>query len=627
MKTNRARNCALVLLMSLSVAVTTFADDYTLTVLHTNDVHSHLDVDDMGRYGSARVKAVADSIKAEKPDNVMVDAGDLLVGTIFFSQFDGTVDQVVLNMMGYDAITLGNHEFDKGPSILSSFIDNLQIPVVSSNVDFPGEPLLNGKVIPYYIKEVGASRVGFIGATLTSTLGISNPGQTIVFNDEIESLSTAVQQLRTEDVNIIIAITHVGFTADKVIAGAVDGIDIIVGGHSHSLLSNDKYGIAAYPTVVNSPSGDPVLVVQAGSYNKYLGELDVTFNKDGVPVMWTGNPIYLDAGFPLDEDVAAYIAKINEDLLPMAQKVIGRTEVELTREWDRESALGNLITDAMLEYMRPQGVQIALTNNGGIRSAIPEGDITLGSVMKLLPFGNTMATFEIKGSDLWQTFDHGVSRALGEDIDGSGGNRFLHNSGAIVTWDPTLPKFDYKSQTGGRVVSVKIDVNGDGKYVDLDLDATYKVVSNNYIRGGGDGFLVLAEKAIDPYDEGALDVDVLTAYLEDHSPVNPVVEGRVVRFQEPAVEMEKPTVFSLSEPYPNPFNPSTTISYCLPGGDDTRVEIFDVTGQIVAILVNEWRDVGQHSVVWDASDQAAGLYFCRVTSGANSGVIKMMLVK
>ena len=627
MKNVRAAICAFAINMFLLVAVASFADDYTLTILHTNDIHSHLDVDSNGRYGSARVKALADLIKAEKPNNIMVDAGDMLVGTVFYTLFHGEVDKAVLNMMGYDAVTLGNHEFDRGPSVLSAFIDDLRIPVVSSNIDFSGEPLLNGKVIPYYIKGACDYRIGFVGATLTGTPGISSPGETIVFNDVIGSITAAVKQLQAEDVRIIVAITHVGFSQDRAIAAAVDGIDVIVGGHSHSLLSNDEYGISPYPTVVDSPSGNPVLVVHAGSYNKYLGELDVTFNEDGVPVSWSGNPVYLHAGYPLDGDVAAYIADIKEDMLPVIQEVVGHTEVELSRDFNQENTLGNLITDAMLEYMRPHGVQVALTNNGGIRADIPAGDITIGKVMELLPFGNTMATFEIKGSDLWMAFDHGVSRALGEDIDGPGGSRFLHNAGAKVKWDPSLQKFDYKSRTGGRVVSVQIDVNGDGKYVDLDPEATYKIVANNFIRGGGDGYLMFEDKAIDPYDAGPLDLDVLTAYLENHNPVHPAIEGRIVRLQDTAVNSQAPEDFVFGEPSPNPFNLSTTLEYSLPYNSRISLKVYNIGGQCVSTLKDGVEVAGRHSAVFDAANLPSGIYFCTLRAGEVTVTKRMMLLK
>jgi len=620
MRKSVARFSAMILIL-LAISGAATAQAYTLTVLHTNDIHSHLDVDDKGRYGSARVKGVADSIRATRPHTVMLDAGDMLAGTIFYSHYKGEADGTTLNMLGYDAATLGNHEFDKGPEGLATFLTYLEIPVVSSNLDFSGEPAIQSQVREYLIKEVGGKRIGFVGATLTGTSEISRPCETIVFRDEIESLNEAVAALQAESVEIIVAITHVGLSYDQQIAAAVDGIDIIVGGHSHS---------RAEPTVINSPSGNPVLVVQAGSNNNYLGHLDVTFDESGVVTDWSGSPIWLGGtDLPMDDEVAAYIAQLNEELLPIAQKVVGRTSITLTRSWDQENALGNLITDAMLEYMHPQGAQIALTNNGGIRTDIPAGDITLGKIMELIPFGNTIAIFDIKGRDLWQVFDHGVSRV------GSGDGCFLHNSGAVITWDPKLPRFDYEAQTGGRVVSVKIDVKGDGNYVELDPNATYRVVSNNFIRGGGDGYAVLAEKAIDPYDAGPLDVDVLLAYLEQHDSISPTIEGRIVVGSAVTAitdEQNLPGHFRLSAAYPNPFNPNTMLRLELDRSQHTTAAVYDMLGRRVALLYDAMMSAGTHTLTWNATDDdgrrvASSMYLIRLQAGDRVETRKLLFIR
>ena len=215
--------------------------------------------------------------------------------------------------------------------------------------------------------------------------------------------------------------------------------------------------------------------------------------------------------------------------------------------------MGDLITDALLWALQDQGVQIALQNGGGIRASIPAGEVTVGQVLEVLPFGNTVATFSLKGSDLLAVLENSVSRAENPENEGTG--RFLQVAGLRYVWDPTQPE-------GQRIVSVEVR-NADGTYSPLDPEAVYKVAANNYIRNGGDGYSVLKDNAIDPYDFGPLLADVVMDYIKANSPVEAQIEGRITQGQAPtptpeATATPEPTATPKPQPTATPEPPTPT---------------------------------------------------------------------
>ncbi|MBI9103478.1 MAG: 5'-nucleotidase C-terminal domain-containing protein [Spirochaetales bacterium] len=489
--------------------------DFALTILHTNDTHSHLAADYKGRYGAAKVAFMADQIRAANKNVLLLDAGDYVMGTVYYTVFGGAAERDVMNLQGYDAMTLGNHEFDKGVDGMLAFLTGLNTPVVNANIDFSDYPAIDRLVKPYIIKDVNGTKVGIIGATLPETPTISSPADGMEFTDVVSAVQPVVDVLENMGVEIIVLLSHNGYMNDQAIAAGIDGVDVIVGGHSHTKLIGDDY-----PGVYESASGEPILIVQASEYNSYLGNLTVTFDDDGVATSWWGAPVPMTAAVAQDPEIAAYLAEKDEELAPFTGAIIGNVKTELIRSRTEESNIGNLIADAMLAATKDKGVQIALTNGGGIRADIGTGDLTMQKLMEVLPFGNLVATFEIKGADLWQAFDHGINQVE------EGAGRFLHMAGAKMVWDPAGEPFDYATQTGGRVREIFVQ-DEKGGWAPLDPEAIYKVAANNYIRGGGDDFQVLKEKAINPYDAGALDLDVVKNFIADMPYIDYRTEGRI----------------------------------------------------------------------------------------------------
>lgn len=505
------------------------AADYRLTILHTNDFHSRFEP--VSKYdsgcsaqenaegkcfgGSARlVTAIADA-RRRADNSILVDGGDQFQGSLFYTFHKGMAAAEMMNKMGYDAMTVGNHEFDDGPEVLRGFMASVSFPVLMSNADVSAEPMLADVLRRSVVIERGGQLLGLIGLTPEDTDDLASPGPNVRFTDPVAAVQTEVDRLTAGGVDKIIVLSHSGYGTDQRIAAATTGIDVIVGGHSHSLLSNRSERAAGpYPTMVNG-----VAIVQAYAYGRFLGELNVTFDDAGTLTGAVGEPLVMDA--TVSEDIAT-VARIGELAAPLDEvrrRVIGRAAAPIDGSRDvcrvRECAMGNLVADAMLERVAGQGVQIAIANSGGLRASIDAGAITMGEVLTVLPFQNTLATFEISGAGILAALENGVSQV--EEVAG----RFPQVAGLKFTWDPAKPAGD------GRIAEVLLET-GDG-YMPLDPAATYLVVTNNYVRGGGDGYKMFAGEDRNAYDFGPDLADVLTGYLAANQPYQPHTDGRITR--------------------------------------------------------------------------------------------------
>ncbi len=516
---------------SLSAGVA-FAD-YQLNILHINDLHSRIEpinksdstcsqkeTDANECFGGiARVKSAIDAFRsANSGANILVlDAGDQFQGSLYYSTFKSGPVADFMNGIGFDAMAIGNHEFDDGPEELNKFIGALKFPIISGNTLPAKGSLLDGKYKGYVVKEIGGQKIGVVSVLATDTPETSSPGPDIKFEDEITYLKGAVKELQDQGVNKIVALTHVGYNKDKQIAASVDGIDVIVGGHSHTYLSStDSKSSGPYPTLVKNPSGVDVPVVTAYAYSKYLGELKVTFDDNGVVKSVEGAPKLLDASVKPDEGYVAKVKELGAPLEELKKKVVGTSEGEINgdRKVCRavECSMGNLVADASLARVKDQGITIAIVNGGGLRASIDQGDVTMGEVLTVLPFQNTIATFQIKGADLKAALENGVSQI--ED----GAGRFAQVGGMTYAFDRSKP-------VGSRVSDVKVK-EGD-TFVPLDEAKTYGVVTNNYVRGGGDGFKMFATNAINPYDFGPNLEQAVADYIAANSPYKPYTDGRI----------------------------------------------------------------------------------------------------
>ena len=490
--------------------------NYSLTLLHTNDVHAHQAPNADGDGGAALEASVIQQVRVANPNTLLLSAGDTFTGTLFYVMHHGLDSAALMNAMQYDAMTLGNHEFDDGDGNLALFIDALNFPVVAANVDFEQSSALKGKTQPYVILDQAGEKVGIIGLANPETAIISRPGSDLVFESDLVSIVQAtVDELTADGVNKIIVLSHIGYPLDLELAQAVNGVDIIVDGHTHTLLADyDIRAVEAYPAEVFNAEGKTVLVVQAGENLETIGQLDVKFDPDGELLQWDGDSIYLSHFIQPDPATSAMVATLYAPIDVLTKEVISKSIVYL--EGDRtvcrfeECNLGNLITDAM---RAETGAQVALENGGGIRASIEKGDVTLGDVLTVLPFGNLVSTLSLSGKDLLATLENGASQME------TGAGRFLQVSGLRYTVDPSRA-------VGSRISKVEV-LDAEGTYQPLNPTEIYTVATNDFMRSGGDGYTIMAEKGIDAYDFGRPLDQVLADYMKANEPVKIGIEDRI----------------------------------------------------------------------------------------------------
>ena len=497
--------------------------DYTLHIVHINDLHSR--VEPINKYdstcgaednaegkcfgGYARVATKIAELRAQLGgENVLVlDAGDQYQGSLMYTTYKGDVEIEMMEKIGFDVMAVGNHEFDDGPEGLLKLVDGVSFPVISGNLDVTQSNVLAGKVMNHVVLEVGGEKIGIISALATDTAETSSPGDAVIFQDEIDSLNADVAALEAMGVDKIIALNHVGVSKDMEIAAAVPGLDLVVGGHSHTKFSNTEDGAMAYPTMV----GD-VPVVQAYAYSKYVGHLTLTFDDAGKVVSATGDTILLDASVAEDPEIVARVAELAGPIAEMKDRVVADAADVINGDRGvcraMECSMGNLVADAMLDRAKDQGVEIAIQNGGGLRASIDAGKVTMGEVLSVLPFQNTLSTFQVTGETIVAALENGV----GQVEDGAG--RFPQVAGMSFTVDLT-------AEPGSRIMDVMV---GDAP---IDMAKVYGVVSNNYVRNGGDGYKMFrdAEKA---YDFGPDLADVTAEYLAEKAPYQPYTDGRIM---------------------------------------------------------------------------------------------------
>ena len=508
---------------------------FGLTILHVNDLHSRIEsisrfdntcpaadmAEDRCFGGVGRLAAEVwerrDALRAQGANVATLDAGDQFQGSLFYTTYKGRVEGEFMNRIGFDAMALGNHEFDDGPDVLADFVDLVRFPVICGNAVIGEAEKLAGKVKEWTILEVGGDRVGILSVLTPATATLASPGPNISFREEIGYLKDAVARIRAEGVVKVLLLSHVGFARDQEIAAQVDGISAIVGGHSHTLMSNTVEGAPAYATLVENPSGKAVPIVQAYAYSKYLGEIALTFGEDGYVTGASGDTILLDASVEPDAGIEARIRELAGPIETLKNTPVAEVAADIDGSREscraRECEMGNLVTDAMLARLGREDVTIAIQNGGGLRASIGAGRATLGDVLSVLPFQNTLAVMKLKGADIVASLEHGVSGV------GEGAGRFPQVAGLRYTLDLSV------APGGGRIVRVEVRENG--AWGSIDPERLYGVATNDFMRKGGDGYALFASNAVDPYDYGPGLEDLLAEYIANNEPYRPRLEGRI----------------------------------------------------------------------------------------------------
>ena len=521
---------------SFTLSTARASTGFRLSVLHINDMHSRLEeisgsdatcspsASEEGRCfgGAARLAtAIRDrraELDAEGTPHITLDAGDQSQGTLFYTTYRGRAEVEMMNLIGFDAMTLGNHEFNNGPDSLAEMLSGAEFPIVAGNVNVPAGHALADLVQDHLILEVGGERIGILGVTTPDTVFLSSPGP-VSFADEIEHLTEAVARLRGEGVHKILLLSHVGFVRDQQIAAAVDGISAIIGGHSHTLLSNTVEDTPDYATLVSSPSGRAVPIVQSYAFSRYLGDLTLEFAEDGAVAAASGDSMLLDAAYAPAEDVAARVAALAGPIEELKTTPVADLAAPIDGSRDScramECEMGNTVTDAMLARIGNPDITIAITNGGGLRASLEAGTATLGDVLTVLPFQNTLVTMTVSGATLAAALEHGVNGIE------EGAGRFPQISGLRFRLDPSV------APDGGRASDIEVrTVDG---WAPLDPDASYGIVTNNFMGRGGDGYAMFAEARSDFYDTAIDMADALAEFLTENAPFAPEIDGRILQ--------------------------------------------------------------------------------------------------
>ena len=566
-----------------------------LTILHINDHHSTLEsksktlklsaggasaVDvavDAG--GFPRVTAAISELAAKSPNVLKLHAGDAITGTLYFNRAgaDGEADAAMINTVCFDAFTLGNHEFDKGDTGLKGFLDLLRkgsckTPILSANVQFGPASALNatrapGYVSPSTVVERDGQKIGIVGLTIAQkTKASSSPDADTTFQDETVAAQREIDALRAKGIDKVIVLSHIGYDYDKQVASRLSGVDVVVGGDSHTLLGPNTLttsGVGspagAYPTRVTDKDGKPVCLEQAWEYAQVVGELKVSFNAQGEVTQCAGTPhVLIGDNFTIGGKAATEAEKTalkasaaatgvlrvtapapaaTSALQPFKDRVavFNKTQVAVVPQelcsrrvpggvgsvdYSRSSAACNaegsvslrggdiqqLVAQAYLDVANQKygGADITLQSGGGVRIPL-QGTVTAAQVIQVLPFGNMLFRLDITGQEVKGMLEDGL-----EAVYGAGGSTGPYPYTGGLRYDVNAA-----AAKGERVTDIEVRNPATGAWGPLDSAKTYKLFVLSFNATGGDGYKTLAAvPAARRLDIGVLDADVFFSYIE-----------------------------------------------------------------------------------------------------------------
>ncbi len=483
-------------------------DVFDLFIVHTNDVHARVNAGEDGSVGYAKLATMIKTARSITNNVLVLDAGDVTHGTNFANLFNGETIGELLVMTGYDAVAPGNHDFNYGIENLLTLADEASavsdIKVLSANItNEDGELLFQ----PYQIYDFNGFKVCVIGLTTPDTKTKSHPKNTVGVefdNPVIYENAQAAIDLAHEIADYVVVLGHIGTVADgdsgltsTIICENIDGIDLFIDGHSHSVLSGDNY--------VNG-----TLVVSAGQYMNNVGVVDILVENGEVasenafliPSDAVLDPANSDLAkqygiteVPDDPEVAAYIESVNAAIEARFSEVVATIPEDLDGEREHvrtgKTNLSQIVCDAITAET---GADFTIVNGGGIRASLSAGDVTLGEVNSVLPFTNIVTVCEITGDEVYQALEHGYSM-LPET------NGAFSQTDLDVTYDAALP-------AGERILDVKL--NGES----IDRAATYTVATNDFMAAGGDGYTMFGRIT----QEGRVLNEVFADYLAELYP-------------------------------------------------------------------------------------------------------------
>ncbi len=459
-----------VLLIGIGCANSTWAAE-TFTILHTSEHHgvalplNPQDNDLVG--GLARRGRIIEKVEREGIPVLLVDTGDLLIGTPMSSWFRGEPDILSMNVLRYDAVAAGNHDFDYGLDHLRRLVQLADFPILCTNLRSESQPLPCRRAL---VTRLGKLSIGVLGV-----VGHSNFPETfnrqvvkeLKFIDPIEAVQSEVQRLQIEfNPDVFVLLTHQNTDEDLRMLQVLHGVDIMIGGHTEGFEGMYVPGVDKPLPVQIRPRA---LYVKTHRQGRTVGRLDIQF-EEGEIMRAEAMNIPVSASTPMDRNVSQLLGKYRKRFSQEARHVLGHTSTRLQGERSmvrtQETNFGNLLADLMRERF---DVDVAVINGGQIRGSIPAGAVTFGDVLSVLPFDSPLVTLDLLGKVLRQVLEHSVSRWPNHD------GRFLQVSGLRAT-------FNMKAPVGSRLLQVSV---GERK---LEDNTWYSVVTDVFVANGGDGF-------------------------------------------------------------------------------------------------------------------------------------------
>lgn len=503
--------CLFLFLLTVSFA---HGEQVEIRILHINDFHGFAESykplgSDELLGGIPYLASKANELRKEKP-TLLLSAGDMIQGNNWANLFQGESVLEWMNEMGFDAMVLGNHEFDFGQEVLKKRISEARFPVLGANV----EGLM--PLAPYVIHELKGVRVAILGV-VTEDVPLSTHPRNVAglkFISPMKIIERYIKELKNK-VDVMVILSHIGYTNDRVLAEKVEGIDVIVGGHSHTKIARPE-------------SIGKTLILQAWEHGKALGVVDLIL-KDGKVIRSEGRLLEIK---PEDgrEDRAtlALLNKYKEKVDAVLSEKIGEAEVDLDGENVRkgETNLGNFIADIM---RHTSGADITLMNGGGIRTSIKKGEVKVKDVYSVLPFDNTIVAIKLTGKQIREALEHGVSGV--EDEEG----RFPQVSGLTFRYSPS-------EKRGSRIKEISVAGHP------INPDREYVVATHDFMAVGGDGYKVFGEairssrdfsmiggmmkgEKVVYSDSGRWLRDVVVENIKEMKRIAPTVEGRIIEIR------------------------------------------------------------------------------------------------
>lgn len=502
------KNIFTIILISLlftGCAISEKSKTHELVILHTNDHHGAiLPINSKG--GLAQRSTYINSVKSTSQNLLILDAGDMNTGRAISDMFDALPDIEAYNAIGYDAVTLGNHEFDGGYQKLLKQIKHSKFKWLSANVlDQNKTPIVD----PFIIRDFDGFRVGVFGLTTSQTKSSSSPGSELIFDNEIDSAKKYIKILKdTYNADIIIALTHLGSeqeSPDQVtsikLAKSTNGIDIIIDGHSHTKFQTPLY--------INGTA-----IVSANEWGKYVGKAKLIIkDKKLADIQWKDTAI-TEQEFAADPKISKilepYMKKADQSLNEVIGVSSDKFEFKNNITRYQESAIGNFVCDSVVGYLKDHNISVdfAIMNGGGIRSGLPKGEITKGDILTVLPFKNSIYVVKIDGKTLLKLFER-----IATTSQGSG-------SFAQVSSDISYTVL-YDKNENGKLLNLSINS------APIDMNRTYYLATNNYVVNSDPRYSDILSK-LEVFDNSALLSQAVIDYIKSQkTKITPIIDGRI----------------------------------------------------------------------------------------------------